>query len=171
MTHLFWIALGCMSGEPVLTGLSATPVAVESTESAELVAYTKPEHVLVDVPHVVGKSLDVARGDLEDQLGSVQTVSELGAREGREIVFERGRVRELNGSIYQVYVELPRPMRRSEAMLAVGLPSQVREWLGVTLEWRTSWAHGMERIRMGREERDSEFVLWVEVRRYNPRKR
>jgi hypothetical protein len=168
---MFWIALGCMSGEPVLTSLSATPAVVGSTSASEPLAYTKPENVLVDVPHMVGKSLDVARGDLEEQLGSVQTVSELGAREGREIVFDRGHVRELNGSIYLVYVDLPRPMRRSEAMFAVGLPSQVREWLGVTLEWRTSWAHGMERIRMGREERDSEFVLWVEVRRYNPRKR
>ena len=160
-----------MSAEPVLTGLTDASTTDEAVESDAAYVYELPDGVLVDVPHVVGKSLDVARVILEEQMGSFKDVQALGSREGREILFERGRVRELDGSIYQVHVDLPRPMRRSEAMRTVGLPTQVREWLGAALEWRTSWVHGMERVRMGREERGSEFVIWVEVRRYNPRKR
>ncbi len=167
----FWITLGCMSAEPVLTGLSSTPAAESSPEGSGAIIYERPNGVLVDVPYMVGKSLNVARVVLEVQMGALQDVQEVGSREGREIVFERGHVRELDGTIYLVHVDLPRPMRRSEAMRTVGLPSQVREWLGAALEWRTSWVHGMERVRMGREERGSEFVTWVEVRRYNPRKR
>jgi len=160
-----------MSAEPVLTGLSSAPATEIAVESADSYVYERPDGVLVDVPHMVGKSLDAARVLLEQQMGSLQAVEALGSREGRQIQFERGRVREIDGSIYQVHVDLPRPVRRSEAMRMVGLPSQVREWLGAALEWRTSWVHGMERVRMGREERGSEFVIWVEVRRYNPRKR
>ena len=160
-----------MSADPVLTGLAEDPSGEPGIEASEAFVYERPEGVLVDVPYVVGKSLDVARATLEEQMGAMSGVQALGSREGREIRFERGRVRELDGSIYLVHVDLPRPMRRSEAMRTVGLPSQVREWLGAALEWRTSWVHGMERVRMGREERGSEFVLWVEVRKYNPRKR
>jgi hypothetical protein len=125
----------------------------------------------VDVAHFAGRSLDAVRGELEEQLGEILEVVELSQRDGREIRLGRGLVREVNGGIYLVRVELPHPMRRSEAMRRVGLPPQVRKWLGFTNEWRASWLYGFERVRMGREERDSEFVVWVEALKSNPRKR
>jgi hypothetical protein len=160
-----------MSSEPVLVALGPGPSeAVLESEDANT-PYQKPEDVLVDVIHLVTKSLDEVRSDLEDQLGSVVEIVELDPQDGREIRMERGKVREVDGSIYLLWLELPQPMRRSEALMRLGMRAQVREWLGLTLEWRASWVQGMERVRMGREERDSEFVVWVEVRRFDPRRR
>ncbi len=169
---MWWIVLaGCMSSEPVLVALGPAPTEAGSEGEEANTPYQKPEGVLVDVTHLVTRSLDEVRSDLEDQLGSVVEIVDLDSRDGREIRMERGRVREVDGSIYLLWLELPRPMRRSEALMRLGMRSQVREWLGLTLEWRASWVQGMERIRMGREERDSEFVVWVEVRRFDPRRR
>ena len=169
---MWWLVLaGCMSSEPVLVALGPAPSKAASESEDANTPYQKPEGVLVDVVHLVTRSLDEARSDLEDQLGSVVEIVELDPQDGREIRMERGKVREVGGSIYLLWLELPRPMRRSEALMQLGMRSQVREWLGLTLEWRTSWTQGMERIRMGREERDSEFVVWVEVRRFDPRRR
>ncbi len=169
---MWWMVLaGCMSSEPVLVALGTGPSEAASESESANTPYQKPESVLVDVIHLVTKSLNEARSDLEDQLGSVVEIVELDPQDGREIRLERGKVREVDGSIYQLWLELPRPMRRSEALMQLGMRPQVREWMGLTLEWRTSWVQGMERIRMGREEQDSEFVVWVEVRRFDPRRR
>jgi hypothetical protein len=169
---MWWMVLaGCMSSEPVLVALGPGPSETVLKSLKKNTPYQMPEGLLVDVAHLVTKSLDEVRSDLEDQLGSVVEIVELDPQDGREIRFERGKVREVDGSIYLLWLELPRPMRRSEALMQIGLRAQVREWSGLTFEWRTSWVQGMERIRMGREERDSEFVVWVEVRRFDPRRR
>jgi hypothetical protein len=160
-----------MSSDPVLVALGTVTSEAALRSKDVNTPYQKPEGVLVDVIHLVTRSLDEARSDLEDQLGSVVEIVELDPQDGREIRMERGKVREVDGSIYQLWLELPRPMRRSEALMRLGMRAQVREWLGLTFEWRASWVQGMERIRMGREERDSEFVVWVEVRRFDPRRR
>ena len=74
-------AVGCMSTDPVLTTLGESgPTELGGVPAQS--AYVKPAGLLVDVPHLAGKSLDVVRPYLEEQLGSVLEVRELDEREG-----------------------------------------------------------------------------------------
>lgn len=171
---LGWMIIGgisCAIQEPVLLVLGDEGDAADAVSGSEPEVYEKAEDVLVDVARFAGRSLDEVRGELEEQMGATVAIVELNPREGREIRLGSGLVREVDGAIYLVRVDLPHPMRRSEAMRRIGLPPQVRKWLGFSNEWRAAWLYGFERVRMGREERGSEFVVWVEALKSNPRKR
>jgi hypothetical protein len=164
------VALAACS-EPVLLGVDDDPIVdIETDELASIVSYVKSEDVEVDARYLLGRHIDEANAELTTQMGEILSRVDIGL-DGVEVLLETGKVRLIDDIIYQIYFELPFVMRRSQALEAVGLPAQVGAWHGNTLDWVVKWSFGMERIRMGRESRGSEHVTWVEVRKFNPRRR
>ncbi len=164
------VALAACS-EPVLLGVDMEPIVdIETDELAPAATYVKSEDVEVDSRYLLGRHIDEANTELTTQMGEILSRVDLGL-DGVEVVLERGKVRLIDDILYQIYFELPFVMRRSQALEAVGLPAQVGAWHGNTLDWVVKWSFGMERIRMGRESRGAEHVTWVEVRKFNPRRR
>jgi hypothetical protein len=163
-----WMLAACTS-DPVLVGLKdlvvEEPVSVAVTEP-----YEKPKGVFVDVSRFGGRQWNQIRGEVEKQMGELRAKVDHG-RDGMELRLARGSVRILDDQVQIIHVELPYVMRRSQAMEAVGLPPQVREWHGNERDWVAHHAFGFERIRMGRDAPDSELVVWVEARKFNGRKR
>ena len=157
------------SSEPVLVALEASPEG-ETVEEKVVEAYSKPEGVFVDVAYFGGRTWREAQGEVELQMGRIQNRVEHG-RDGIEFVLERGRIWVVEGDIQMVRVDLPYAMRRSQALENLGLPAQVREWFGNRRDWVTRHTAGFDRIRMGREEAESELVVWVEARKFNGRRR
>ncbi|MCB9759216.1 MAG: hypothetical protein H6739_05210 [Alphaproteobacteria bacterium] len=165
--------------EPILTGLEPqggvpASMRVDAGPEAPLAPpepgpYQRPEGVLVDVSWLAGRSWDAARDQVSVQMGDIQAIHELDPRDGTEYVLEQGAVRVLDGVIYMVRVDLPRPMRRSTALFTAGLPTQVSRWYDLSDEWRLRWHAGFERIRVGKENRESEMAVWVEAMKWNPR--
>ena len=139
-------------------------------ESSGPVRYEKAEGVLVDVAYLGGRAWDEVRGEVELQMGRIQERSERG-RDGVEIRLDKGMIRVVDQQVQLLRVELPYAMRRSQALENLGLPPQVREWHSNERDWVTHHNFGFERIRMGRDEPDSELVVWVEARKFNPRRR
>ena len=163
------VALAACS-EPVLLGVDEEPVVESEAGSVEAVAsYVKSDDVEVDTQYLLGRHVDEVQGELSAQMGEIIGRAELG-RDGVEVSYDRGSVRLIDDTLYQIRFELPFVMRRSQALEAAGLPAQVGAWHGNTLDWVVKWSFGMERIRMGREARGSEHVTWVEVRKFNPRR-
>lgn len=164
------VALAACS-EPVLLGVQEEPtVELEESSLGEVASYVKPDEVEVDTQYLLGRRIDEINGELSAQMGEIIGRSDIG-RDGVEISYDRGSVRFIDDTLYQIHLELPFVMRRSQALEAVGLPAQVGAWHGNTRDWVVKWSFGMERIRMGREARGSEHVTWVEVRKFNPRRR
>ncbi|MEC7242809.1 MAG: hypothetical protein VXW32_16365 [Myxococcota bacterium] len=163
-----WLLLAC-SQDPVLVGLAEEEV-LQAEEASGPVRYEKGEGVLVDVAYLGGRAWDEVRGEVELQMGQIQERVERG-RDGVEIRLDRGMIRVVDQQVQLLRVELPYAMRRSQALENLGLPPQVREWHGNERDWVTHHNFGFERIRMGRDEPDSELVVWVEARKFNPRRR
>ena len=163
-----WLLLAC-SQDPVLVGLAEEGVSAEEASSGP-VRYEKADGVLVDVSYLAGRGWDEVRGEVELQMGRIQGRTDRG-RDGVEIRLDKGRIRVVDGQVQLLRVELPYAMRRSQALENLGLPPQVREWHGNERDWVTHHNFGFERIRMGRDEPDSELVVWVEARKFNPRRR
>jgi hypothetical protein len=165
-----WIFAACSSG-PVLLGVDETVGLAEKGAQAP-VAYEKPEGVFVDVGRLSGRQWNTIRGEVEQQMGMLQTKVDRG-RDGIEYQLGRGYVRVVGGQVQMIWLELPYAMRRSQAMEVIGLPPQVREWHSNKRDWVAHHQFGFDRIRMGRtgSESESELVEWVEVRKFNGRKR
>jgi len=161
--------MAACSSDPVLVGLETLP---SEEESAALMSkpYEKAEGVFVDVSRFGGRHWNQVRGEVEKQMGTVRAKVDHG-RDGVELRLARGSVRILDDRVQILHVDLPYVMRRSQAMEAVGLPPQVREWYGNERDWVARHAFGFDRIRMGRDDLDSELVVWVEARKFNGRKR
>jgi hypothetical protein len=165
---VLWILAAC-SSEPVLLGVEKVETEA-SPESKVTAPYEKPEGVFVDVARLGGRQWNSIRSEVEQQMGQMQSKVDRG-RDGVEYQLGRGFVRVIRGQVQLIHVELPYAMRRSQAMEAVGLPPQVREWHGNERDWVAHHSFDFERIRMGRDAQDSEMVLWVEARKFNGRKR
>ena len=163
-----WLLLAC-SQDPVLVGLAEEEV-LQAEEVSGPVRYEKGEGVLVDVAYLGGRAWDEVRGEVELQMGRIRERVERG-RDGVEIRLDRGMIRVVDQQVQLLRIELPYAMRRSQALENLGLPPQVREWHGNERDWVTHHNFGFERIRMGRDEPDSELVVWVEARKFNPRRR
>ena len=157
------------SSEPVLVSLEGDLDGTAAEEKA-VEPYAKPAGVFVDVAYLGGRLWREAQGEVELQMGQIQRKVEH-ERDGVEFELDRGRVWVVEGEIQMLRVELPYAMRRSQALESIGLPAQVREWFGNRRDWVTRHSAGFDRIRMGREEADSELVLWVEARKFNGRRR
>jgi hypothetical protein len=176
---LLWLALGmgCETEPPVLTGIPdraiLTPREAEAPASPKRTGagYEKSADVLVDARHLGGKRFTKVRDLIADQLGQLTASRELDAKKGRELTFERGTIRIVNGSIYMLRVPLPFPMRRSEALETLGFPPYVGGYTGFHREYRLHNEWGFRRIRMKRENRHSERVTQVEAWRWLPGER
>ena len=155
----------CRSSEPVLSGL----LGQESAASGEK-SYAKPEGVWIDLSLLNGAPLDQVRGVLSMQRGDVTDTVELPSGKGRKLILEQGQVWEIDGRIYQVRVELPRPTRREPALTSLNIPTQIDRPATFSGEVRVQWHGGFERVRLGRSERWSELFSWVEVRAFDPKK-
>lgn len=153
----------CRSSEPVLSGV------VDQGPAASEQSYAKPEGVWIDLAVLSGAQLEQVRGLLSMQMGDVSETVELPNGNGRKLVFEQGQVWEIDGRIYQIRVELPRPTRREPALMSLNIPTQIDRPAALSGEVRVQWHGGFERVRLGRSERWSELFSWVEVRAFDPR--
>lgn len=164
-----WVLLlwGCGPAEPILTGVPVT----DANSADAATPYARDEGVYVDIMYLCGRNFGQVRGEVSIQLGDIQETNELGVTDGTEYVLERGRVKVKDDVVYLVHVDLPRPMRQSAALFATGLPPDVDRPYNLTNEVRLRWHSGFDRIRMGREARDSDMVVWVEALKFDPRER
>ena len=153
------------SSEPVLVALEASPEG-ETVEEKVVEAYSKPKGFLWTSPTLVEERGERHKVRWNCRWDAFKNRVEHG-RDGIEFVLERGRIWVVEGDIQMVRVDLPYAMRRSQALENLGLPAQVREWFGNRRDWVTRHTAGFDRIRMGREEAESELVVWVEARK-NP---
>ena len=152
----------CRSSEPVLSGV------VDQGSEASAERYAKADGVWIDLAMLSGAQLDQVRGLLSMQMGDVLETVELPSGKGRKLVFAQGQVWEIDGRIYQIRVDLPRPTRREPALLSLNIPPQVDRPAALSGEVRVQWHGGFERVRLGRSERWSELFTWVEVRAFDP---
>ncbi|MDP6934660.1 MAG: hypothetical protein QGG40_17190 [Myxococcota bacterium] len=130
--------------------------------------YTKPADVYVDVRHFGGRAYRASRDELALQLGPLQESTVIPNGDGQELTFERGLIRVLDDRIYMLRVALQEPMRRTQAMQALGFPAQSGRYLTLHREYRLNHEWSFRRIRLRREDRDSEYVNQVEAWRWVP---
>ena len=175
---LLRVLLACDPPDPVLSGipegplLAAPPASdVENDQPEPVEAYVKPPEVHVDIRHLCGQQFDAVRADLIEQLGERQRVRVLDAVRGREIQYERGRVRVLDGVVYMMSVPLNEPMYRRMAFERTGFPAFSGAAIQLSGEYRITNEWDFRRIRMKRVARDAEMVNHVEAWRWLPRER
>ena len=175
---LLFALLACDPPDPVLSGIPEGPIlaplapeAVDNERSESVQTYVKPPEVHVDIRHLCGQQFDAVRADLIDQLGERQRVRVLDAVRGREIQYERGRVRVLDGVVYMMSVPLNEPMYRRVAFERTGFPAFSGAAIQLSGEYRITNEWDFRRIRMTRVARDAEMVNHVEAWRWLPRER
>lgn len=173
------LLLACGSDEPVLSGV-APPVPIPSIEAAEGTAeaapadgaeaapdgptvYQRAEGVYVDARYLGGKRYREVRDEVAAQLGALQSAEDLPGDNGREMVFERGNLRLIDDQIILVEVPLPTPLRRTEALAILGFPPATGRYLILHREFRLNHVWGFRRLRMMRENRNSENVIRVQA--------
>lgn len=179
---LLTAATACGGDEPVLSGVPATPTAPAAPRAnddepagpneeplllqpgaTEEKVYQKPAGVLVDVRYLGGKDYSEVREVVTEQLGALQTATDMPGDGGRELTFERGRLRLVDDRIYRVYVPIEPPLRRTAALEAVGFPPASGRYITLHREFRLSHEWGFRRIRLMRENRRSELVNVVDA--------
>ena len=77
--------------------------------------------------------------------------------------YEQGEVSLYENSIYRIKVILPYPMRRSKALMYVGIPEQVDNYLVAHREYQLTNTFEMRRIRLRRDSQENELVTDIEV--------
>lgn len=142
---------------------ATTPAAVEA-------AYQKPAGVWIDARYLGGRRYASVRGEVEAQLGALVEERDLPEGQGTEHRFQRGNLRvDDDGAIYLVDVPLPEPMRRADALAALGFPPQLtRDYNVLTLEYRLTNVWGFRRLRFLRAQAGSEEVVRVEAWKASP---
>lgn len=172
-------AVACQRDEPVLLGVepSASPGSTErdevwgrleadeptpTTPAQQAAAYRCPEGVAVDMRWLAGRRYDDISDLLQDQLGPELARRTLDARRGEEITYQRGAVRLVRGVVYMLRVQLPEPLTRTDALLAVGFNANADHWRETHGEYRLSWAFGFTRFRLFRDQPGSDRVNVVE---------
>lgn len=176
------LLVACASDEPVLSGVpeprapraSPAPDAEEGATAEGATAeapaaeagptpYARAEGVIVDVRYLGGKDYQEVRDVVADQLGALQQSAELPGDNGRQLVFERGELRVVDGRIIRVRVPLEPPLRRTAALAATGFPPATGRYVTLHREYRLNHEWGFRRIRMMRENRTSELVNVVDA--------
>lgn len=166
----------CGRDEPVLPGVPAQPLlqdqptAPERVEAAEQAAAAPVEApcalgpgMLVNARCLGGRTYADVRDVVAEQLGPLQQTRELSGDFGRELRFERGALRVVEDEIAMIRIELPEPLRRSEALAALGFHPYVGPYLTLHREYRLNHEEGFRRIRLMRVDRTSEMVSAVEA--------
>ncbi len=166
------LAGACEPDEPVLPGIPEEPILSDLPAPGEAAAparrkapkpYEKREDVYIDVRYLGGRSWSEARPIVERQFGSLESTRALPGEKGQEYVFPRGVLRVLDDRIYMIRVPLPEPLRRTDALVALGFPPQVDRWVVLHREYRLNHEWGFRRIRMKRHGRGDELVTEVEA--------
>lgn len=173
---LLGLVLGCVNDEPVLIGIpqdallteQATPGAPTPKAPAR---YEKSEAVYVDVRFLGGKPFLQVRDILIEQLGPLQGRQPVDGKSAESLQFLRGSVRVIKGTIAMLKIPLPKPLRRAEALEALGFPPYVGGYTIFHREYRLHHEWGFRRIRLTREDRRSERVIEVEAWRWLPGER
>ncbi len=168
---LAFLLAACGPEEPVLEGvpqqplLQATPAqGADVAASADPEAgYAPPAGVDVDVHYLGGRSFREQRDVVGAQLGNLVEVTPLPGGGGEEMRFERGSLRVVDDRIYMIDVPLTTPLRRTDALLALGFPAQADRYVILHREYRLNNAWGFRRIRLKRESADNELVTEVEA--------
>lgn len=172
---MFFALLACGAPEPVIQAVEPPATAEEARErrvAAELKAspqnidatYKRAEGVYVDVRYLGGRDYKAARAEIADQLGAV--VEEDVVEGASQVLFERGTIRLDEGRIQMIEVPLPEPMRRSDALAALGFPPATRDYQALSLEFRLLNSWGFRRLRFFRAARGSEDVVKVQAWKY-----
>lgn len=176
------LAPACGGDEPVLSGVPAaappgaarvvaeapaegaaeTPLLLQGGPEEDAV-YQKPPGVIVDVRYLGGKPYAEVRDVVTDQLGALQSSTDMPGDGGRELIFERGKLRIVADRIYRVYVPIEPSLRRTAALEAVGFPAASGRYITLHREFRLSHEWGFRRIRLMRENRRSELVNAVDA--------
>lgn len=172
---LVWIG-GCGPSEPVLpgvtpvTGVESVTVAparssgIPSSTPVASTPYQRPAGVYIDVRWFGGRSYDACREQVAEQFGLVEERRDLGSRLGEEYRFASGSLRTLQGIVYMIRVQLPRPVTRSEALEMTGFPPFVGNWRATHLEYRLGHNWGFERFRLvrapGYKDRVNQLDAW-----------
>ena len=117
----------------------------------------------IDIPFLKGKAIDQVKGLLTQQLGPLQEVIPLANPEEEIRRYERGEISLYEKNVYRVKVILPEAMRRSEALMHVGIPEQVDEYMVTHREYQLTNKFELRRIRMRRQNPDNELVTEIEV--------
>ncbi len=188
MVWILCLLFGCGGAEPALTAVEAPPPSVERTDvdavtarrkaqeakaspdAAGGAAYEKPRGVYIDAPYFAGRAWAAARDEVERQFGAV-SLEETTADKARLVTLERGKIRVVDGRIQTLEVPLPEPLRRTEALMVLGLPPMQDAYRAMTFEYRISNVHGFRRIRLFRAEREGETVNRVELWKFLNRER
>lgn len=138
---------------------SSTPAAPSPVEAPCALA----ADMRVNARCLGGKKYGEVRDVVADQLGALVQTRELSGDFGRELQFERGNLRIVDDEIAMIRVELPEPLRRSEALSALGFHPYVGPYLTLHREYRLNHEEGFRRIRLMRVDRTSELVSAVEA--------
>ena len=117
----------------------------------------------IDIPYLKGKSIEQVKGILTQQLGPLQEVLPLANPEEEIRRYENGEISLYEGIVYRVKVLFPYPMRRSEALMYVGIPEQVDKYLVTHNEYQLTNTFEMRRIRLRRDNKENELVTEIEV--------
>lgn len=162
--------LGCTRNDPVLTGVPDAPLLQELPSAADQRAedapeqavvsaeYLQPEGVLVDIRYLGGRRYSTNRDIIQAQLGDRVDVRELSKERGQEVRFSRGSIRVFNDTIYMFSFPFPQPLRRHEALAAVGLPTIVDRYISLDREFRIHHEWDFRRIQLSRTAPDSELI-------------
>jgi hypothetical protein len=173
---LLGLVLGCVNEEPVLIGIPEEALLSEQTQpdtptAKARASYEKSGAVYVDVRFLGGKPYLQVRDILTEQLGPLQGREAIDGKDGVSLEFLRGSVRIMKGTIAMLTIPLPKPMRRAEALEALGFPPYVGGYTIFHREYRLHHEWGFRRIRLKREDRRSERVIEVEAWRWLPGER
>ena len=117
----------------------------------------------IDIPYLKGKSIEQVKGILTQQLGPLQEVLPLANPEEEIRRYENGEISLYEGIVFRVKVIFPYPMRRSEALMYVGIPEQVDKYLVTHHEYQLMNTFEMRRIRLRRDSKENELVTEIEV--------
>ncbi len=115
------------------------------------------EGLVLDAHALAGRSWSQVRDLAVEALGGIEG-TEVRPDGSREIRLARGAIHTWEGKVLRIEVELPRPMRRSEALSALGISPAVRRWYAFSREFRARHHAGFELIVLRRAGRDAELV-------------
>ena len=127
--------------------------------------YEKPEGVFVDIPRLIGRSLDSIDGtELEVQLGLLLGEERLPGLRGIQRTYQNGTIRVATGLIYYVAHTYEVPLNRVLALQTVGFPGSLSPMSPRSLQFRFDRpTHKVRRIALQRAEMNSELVTKIEV--------
>ena len=174
----FFILFSCRDQEPVLVGIPPTPILSQAqsakqkrstpTPTVEVQHYKKPEAVIVDVQAFGGASFTEVQPYLAEQLGGFVSKHTLSPKDGERRVYERGEVRVVDDEIYMIRFTLPESMRRNKALQAAGFLEQIDEYIITHKEYKALHQYEFVRIRMLREDKETEMVTVFEAWKWLP---